>query len=258
MIIAGHLLTLREMLVPKPLEIAVGISSQINHVVFLLSIPFATHDTMFVPEQLFTNINRKTEKREALRTTSFGSKRRSAGTPRRKPALCRLSDYSFSTSSAGGSSVAFFTSSITRVKSTAFWEVITGTPVSASMACLVRPATAPLRQSDSVCHPWKFQFQLLTICQQLVSALRFQPLFQFCPVVAGSALRWLPGKHSYHIHNRKVPFLGVFIPSGTDFFIFKKLNIIVHASRPRRAAADAVLKYHWQVRRIPALGLVRQ
>lgn len=62
----------------------------------------------------------------------------------RKPALCRLSDYSLFSSSAGKvqrlSPLLHYAG-----KATAFGEVSAGTPVSASISCLARPATAPLR-----------------------------------------------------------------------------------------------------------------
>jgi hypothetical protein len=60
-----------------------------------------------------------------------------------------------------------------------------------------------------------FQFQLVTICNQLRSLL-VQPVFQHFPVVLSRLVIRLLGEDSNDVHNRKPPRFGLFVVEAAD------------------------------------------
>ena len=63
----------------------------------------------------------------------------------------------------------------------------------------------------------RLYFQLTTNCSQLAVIL-FESGFKYTPIFSRV---WTVRQNLNYIHNRKIPFLVVFVPCPTDFFILK-------------------------------------
>ena len=72
---------------------------------------------------------------------------------------------------------------------------------------------------------WRDHFQLVTICNRLISLFN-QPEFQHFPVILGLIIIRLFSKHPTNINNGKEPFLFILIPCSPNLPLLKQLYLL--------------------------------